>query len=314
MEKLVSIIIPVFNSQNYIAQTLQSCLIQTYESIEIVIVNDGSKDRSESIIFETLKDALQNLNYTYQSNQGQSAARNVGISKSKGEYILFLDSDDLLEPYAITTLISKINSYDVVIGTWKDFDSTTCKILAAVEYKKNCNENTLMTYLLYRPTISTGLIKRSSLIKWDRFLKTWEVTNYFLELFLKDRKFKFIHDNITSIRQHGNANRVSLLNNHFEPTNTSSFFATSKRRLLAAKRLDMESEMILDKQIIGYIYQAFNKKNVESCKNNFKIVNVSLIRNYKDYKLFGLFFFIYLFNGIHGLSFFKKINNLLNRT
>lgn len=91
----ISVIIPVYNAENTIVQALDSILNQTYPVFEIILVNDGSKDNSEAIILNYKKNNAQvNIEYYSQKNQGPSVARNLGIKKSKGDYITFLDSDD----------------------------------------------------------------------------------------------------------------------------------------------------------------------------------------------------------------------------
>ena len=89
----VSILIPLYNSENYIEETIQSCLNQTYENIEIIIVDDGSTDKSLQIAksFESGK-----LKVYSQPNSGACKARNLAFEKSIGDYIQYLDADDLL--------------------------------------------------------------------------------------------------------------------------------------------------------------------------------------------------------------------------
>ena len=312
MKDLISIIIPVYNSEAYISAAIDSCLRQTYQHLELVIINDGSTDKSEMLIFEILKDRPQLLKYISQKNQGLCGARNTGIQNSTGKYILFLDSDDLLHPDAIETLASQMANNDVVLASWQDFNLDNL-IVNKVIYNTNINKNPLLSYLIYKPTVSTALIKREALIMWDQSMKTWDVTNYFLELFINNKKFFFINKIVTSIRQHNNPKRLSLLNNHFEPIYSSLFFSDCKKKLLAADILDVESEMILDKDIIHYLYAAYNKKNSLFCKRIFLTVNMNLVKKYQNFKSFGLYSFIIFFNGFYGLSVFKTINKYLGR-
>lgn len=90
---MVSVVIPCFNSEKWIKETLESVFNQSYRSIEVIVVDDGSTDKTKEIVCsfgETIK-------YIAQSNQGPSIARNVGIREANGKYIAFLDSDDLWE-------------------------------------------------------------------------------------------------------------------------------------------------------------------------------------------------------------------------
>ncbi len=90
-----SVIIPVYNSENYVAQTLQSVLSQTYSDFEIIIVDDGSTDKSIDIC-QQFQDAR--IKIIHQQNRGLAGARNTGIRHAQGEYLAFIDSDDLWLP------------------------------------------------------------------------------------------------------------------------------------------------------------------------------------------------------------------------
>lgn len=110
----VSIIIPVFNVEDYLAECIDSALKQSHQNKEIIIINDGSTDRSGSII-EEYKSAHKEIISTTITNQGQSVARNVGIDLSSGEYIIFLDSDDWLEEDAICKCLDTAKRLNVDI-------------------------------------------------------------------------------------------------------------------------------------------------------------------------------------------------------
>ena len=95
---LVSVIVPVYNREEYVGATIESILSQTYPSIEIVLVNDGSKDNSLNILRDYESKYPEKIVVIDQVNQGQVASRNNAIRKAKGEFIAFLDSDDLWKP------------------------------------------------------------------------------------------------------------------------------------------------------------------------------------------------------------------------
>ncbi|NOU87842.1 glycosyltransferase [Paenibacillus sp. LMG 31460] len=117
----VSVIVPVYNCEKFISKCLDSIIHQTYSNLEIVIVNDGSTDRSEEIVNEFMeKDAR--IVYYYQDNSGPSDARNHGINKSTGEYLAFIDSDDTVDRYYIEYLISRMltTGVDLVCCGYKD--------------------------------------------------------------------------------------------------------------------------------------------------------------------------------------------------
>ena len=93
----VSVIVPVYNVEKYIEQCLNSLVNQSLENIEIIVVNDGTKDNSEEIIKKFIEKYPQKIVYLKKENGGLSDARNYGIPYAKGEYIAFLDSDDYVE-------------------------------------------------------------------------------------------------------------------------------------------------------------------------------------------------------------------------
>lgn len=103
----ISVIVPVYNMEQYIEKCLKSIINQTYKNIELIIINDGSTDNSEEIIIK-YKNKFPNIIRPYkQENKGLAAARNFGIKKAKGEYICFLDSDDYID----VNLFSKLEKY-----------------------------------------------------------------------------------------------------------------------------------------------------------------------------------------------------------
>ncbi|MBD5132890.1 MAG: glycosyltransferase [Clostridiales bacterium] len=115
VQPLVSVIVPVYNVEKYLARCLDSIVGQTYRNLEIILVNDGSTDRSGEICLQYAQSDPRIRLFT-QENQGQSAARNVGLDHMKGEYIHFVDSDDYISPQIIEILLDKLLQYDVPIA------------------------------------------------------------------------------------------------------------------------------------------------------------------------------------------------------
>lgn len=104
-DELVSIIIPAYNVANYIHRGIESVINQSYRNIELIIVDDGSTDDT-GLIIEAYAQKDHRIQYIHQPNRGVSSARNLGLSLIKGEYILFLDSDDWLEKDTVEYLLS----------------------------------------------------------------------------------------------------------------------------------------------------------------------------------------------------------------
>ena len=115
-ETLVSIVIPVYNVENYIGRCIESVLGQTYQNFELILVDDGSPDRSGAICDEyALKD--ERITVIHQENAGVSKARNAGLACAKGEYLLFVDSDDWVENNHIENLLPVGDEDLVYCGT-----------------------------------------------------------------------------------------------------------------------------------------------------------------------------------------------------
>lgn len=103
----VSVIIPVYNCENYIREAIDSVLAQTYKEFELIVIDDGSTDNSGRIVREEFGRAAT---YYYQENGGVAKARNAGIRRSRGEYIAFLDADDVWTPEKLAAQVSILDS------------------------------------------------------------------------------------------------------------------------------------------------------------------------------------------------------------
>lgn len=114
MNPLVSIIVPVYNAGKYLCRCLDSIINQTYQNIEIIVVDDGSKDSSGQICDEYASKDLRFL-VIHKENGGVASARQTGLDSSKGEYVIHADPDDWVEPNWIEELLAKIVTEDVDI-------------------------------------------------------------------------------------------------------------------------------------------------------------------------------------------------------
>lgn len=130
---MISVIIPVYNAEKYLPQCLDSLLKQTYTDFEAVCVDDGSTDGSLEILQEyAAKDAR--IKVFPRPNRGCSAARNLGLDKVCGEYVTFLDADDLLHSQFLEIMLKEIKDADVSVCGYTDIDDSTeikCEPVAA---------------------------------------------------------------------------------------------------------------------------------------------------------------------------------------
>lgn len=116
-----SIIIPVYNVEKYLEQCLNSVLEQTYMDYEVVLINDGSNDKSTDICRKYVM-KYQHISLYEQENQGLAYVRNLGVSKARGEYIIFMDSDDFYDsPSTLEILSEKATNVDIVAFSGKYF-------------------------------------------------------------------------------------------------------------------------------------------------------------------------------------------------
>ena len=117
MSAIVSIIIPVYNSESYIERCLFSIKNQTYKNYEVIIVNDGSTDNSASLIRLAIEDDSR-FHYCYQHNSGVSCARNKGLELANGEFILFIDSDDYIASTYLEHIVSQVFDNPADLYVW----------------------------------------------------------------------------------------------------------------------------------------------------------------------------------------------------
>ncbi len=121
--ELISIIVPIYNVENYLRQCLDSLINQTYKNLEIIVINDGSTDNS-GVICQEYAQKDNRIIYIEKENGGQSEARNMGLDRMTGSYVTFVDSDDWVEPNYIEVLYKKLLEYcaDIAVGNYYSYD------------------------------------------------------------------------------------------------------------------------------------------------------------------------------------------------
>lgn len=167
----VSVIVPVYNVENYLEECLNSLVNQTLKEIEVIMVNDGSTDSSGQIM-DRYAAKYENFKAIHKENKGLSHARNVGVPLAQGEYIAFLDSDDYVtkNAYRLMYETAKKTGSDLVIGNVKRFNSQTT--FASGLHRNVFKETILQTHitnnqeLLYDTTAWNKLFKRTF---WDKY-------------------------------------------------------------------------------------------------------------------------------------------------
>ena len=187
LQPLISVVIPAYNAEQFLDETLESVLSQTYENWECIIVNDGSTDNTESVAKKWCeKDSRFRL--TDKENGGLSSARNWGIKESKAEYIAFLDADDILTPDSLEVRINVLieQNVDLVATKLQHFTDKLPKVS-----KNNARQDVLyyakegLTQLMAfnKVTPSTVLCKKSVMDEVGGF--TWHKKAEDLHCWLK---------------------------------------------------------------------------------------------------------------------------------
>ena len=173
---LVSVIIPVYNGERYLAEAIESVLSQTYSALEIVVIDDGSTDNSASVA----KSYGSNVQYFYQTNRGLSAALNHGVQVARGSFFGFLDADDVWVENKITQQMATFANnptLDMVFGYVKQFCSPEL-------YENEKKRLQVFTELMPGYFKGTMLIKRKAFFRAGTFDTMWKVGD-FIDWYLK---------------------------------------------------------------------------------------------------------------------------------
>lgn len=176
-EITISVVIPAYNAENFLARTIDSVLAQTYKPLEIIIIDDGSKDNTATVA----KKYSDNVHYVFKENGGESSARNAGILNAKGEWIAFLDHDDVWHPHHLMNAVNTINKAKIVKWYGAPFDVFTHNSAEKLTiYKKNTVSESFINNIYYNDylsvsqkqaifTTSTMVIHKSVFVKAGMF-------------------------------------------------------------------------------------------------------------------------------------------------
>lgn len=245
---LISVIVPVFNVEKYIHRCINSILKQTYQNIEIIIVDDGSKDGSGKICDEYAKKDNR-VKVIHKENGGVSSARNIGLKSANGKYITFVDADDWIENNTYEEMIEKlkINNVDIVkCGFLKD---NTDKIkennlVFGDNVKFDLKQNRAEILNLYYsgkidPGICFSLIKKEIIDKVELFntnLAIGEDFIFMLEIICVSKSIYFFNKNF----YHYDTNPESAtLSFNFKERNIVNFLMISEEFCRVLKKYDL---------------------------------------------------------------------------
>lgn len=196
--KKVSILIPLYNAEQYIAETIDSILNQTYSNIEIILIDDGSTDNSYEIAQNY---ASEKVKVVQQANKGACAARNKALELSTGEYIVFFDADDIMYKDKIKNQIALAEKYSddyIYSSQWIPFTNdipTTFPLKTSIDKDFDSPIDWLTTSWLNKSGQTGIWLTPKKLIeqagKWDETLKVNQDGEYFFRVLLKSKGVKF---------------------------------------------------------------------------------------------------------------------------
>ena len=268
--KKISIIISVYNEENYLKRCLDSVISQSYKNLEIIIVDDGSTDNSLNICLEYQKNDKR-IKVIHQENKGLCASRNNGLSNATGDYIWFIDGDDFIEENSLEVIKPYLNNYDIIVFNYNEVrDNKLIKMNDTKEYD-NVNKKYILGYI--------GV--------WNKIFKR-EI--------LEGEKFPegYMHDDIYLIPTFGlKTNKIVFVNEYlYNHVNRSSSITNSgfylKDKLYALEHL--ENVLGLEyRDEVEYLYiihlllSSIFDKVIRHYKYNFKEINNIMKEKFPKY-------------------------------
>lgn len=262
----VSIVIPVYNSEKYIVQTINSVLNQTFPNFELLLIDDGSTDNSGKIC-DDFSSKYTCIRVIHSSNKGVSHARNIGIKQAIGHYIVFIDSDDTVECTFIEKLYKTISTKNInlVICALKRFyndNRENYPVLLKEDDYINLTENifcdfyALKSYMAYAATkmFDLQLIKKNN-IYFPEDCTDAEDQIFVLRYIQYAHDYKFINEPLYNYRQ---TNEFSL-----SKLQTAQSFKSNFKAFLLLKEVGIKFHIVnIEKLLIGkafFILQKYNK-------------------------------------------------------
>lgn len=259
---LVSIVIPVYNSEKYIEETILSVQNQQYINFECIILNDGSTDGSSEIIKRRISDDAR-FSFFEQANKGLSASRNILIDKSNGKYIQFLDSDDVLSTNKIFRQVEKLNESLHSVLSYTNFYFGEVENINKVHSnldKLELKKDDEISDFIFRWETNLSIpphsffadlnFIRENKIRFDENLKNHEDFDFWLELLYRKPSTIFLDEFLCTYRNRPNSMSKNMrsmgegflfvLDKHINKKNSYQSVLKSKRRnvLVAYRRFD----------------------------------------------------------------------------
>ena len=191
-QELISVIVPIYNTEKYLKKCINSIINQTYKNIEIILIDDGSTDSSKEICDDFSK-IDSRIVVIHKKNEGVSKARNIGLKVSNGKYIAFIDSDDCIEKKYLEALYKKMIEPEIDM-TMISFINNNDKIMINEEFLLNCfttEQNEEYYGYIWGKLLKNNIIKENN-IKFNENITYNEDRLFIVEYALKCNKVKII--------------------------------------------------------------------------------------------------------------------------
>ena len=262
--ELISIIVPIYNVENYLRHCLESIQNQTYQNFECLLINDGSSDNSAEICREYVEKDSR-FRYFEKENGGVSSARNLGIERSKGQYITFIDSDDWVDSDYLELLYMKINEYnaDLAVLTYKQYSMNDgCFYLHVWEqdyYEKYYTGNELLNSLPnlenYDSTfnVSWGKLFKRNFLETATFNEQrimGEDLEFNFKIFLQIKSCIYLNKALYNFRQHHLSTRARKISDKYLMDNVE--IRLGRLPFLIGKTVDTNLYLAKTKEFLKY--------------------------------------------------------------
>ncbi|WP_161949297.1 glycosyltransferase family 2 protein [Streptococcus suis] len=281
---LISIIVPVYNVENYLDECIQTVLAQTYSNWELLLINDGSTDSSGTICDDYAK-GDERIRVVHKNNGGLSDARNAGINNCTGEYITFLDSDDgIREDFLETCLTTAIqHDVDIVIGhffIWDENQQTfyyfveqsqkdTIELISAQEA---LNRQVVWKNFNTAPfVVAWGKVFKATLFNTIRFPKgkVFEDEYTIHKALLKSDSVALINKEFYMYRRHGN----SIMTSHFSISKAMNLVEALEERIVDLVLAKKDTELVRQK-LYNILLHTKHELEVNQCSDSLEYLRV----------------------------------------
>lgn len=249
----VSIIIPLYNSESHIKLAVDSCLNQTYKNVEIIVIDDGSSDNSKGAISEYI--ITGKVRYFYQENKERSVARNFGLNVAKGDFINFLDSDDLLHSSKIKKHMEYMEEHKECFATYSSveyFDDVTNENLSTKGH--DCTSSEIVDDLIsgnFIP-IQSVLFKKTD-VRFDESINVLEDWRFWIDAFYKQR-VGYLNETLSFVRVNKQKFKIYRLNTRVAQVRFLKKLIEDKR----FKKLRLRMAFSMVKYSVGFIFLKVN--------------------------------------------------------